>query len=346
MDKLLTWERWGLFNKNKHYSFKLFIADEIPGVKKTFLYNEDNKSDFKPAINLISKLNICRSPYDADFVLVPHSWLSIKNNTVYKKYLISLSKSTPLLLENSGDISPKCNLPNALQLRTFLHPNEKSHRKIILPYPAKHQNFKIRDWKPIPQISFVGFVPKMSLGSLTSKSQSFVHSPFRSSVYLNRKLTVRKLKRLKNEFKIVCTERATFTLLPDNQNLNLDIQEYQENLSQSDYILCPRGFGNISIRFYETLSAGATPILIESGTKLPELNDDKFWQSNILLIKILSNWANVVWKDWEYLGKGDNYLNRQLRNEQVFSSELYIQKYLEKMFVDYLLPEINDNSYL
>jgi hypothetical protein len=179
----------------------------------------------------------------------------------------------------------------------------------------------------------------MSLGSLTSKSWSFVNSPVKSSVYLNRKLAVSKLKRLKHEFRIVCTERNTFTLLPDNQNLNLHIREYQENLSQSDYILCPRGFGNVSIRFYETLSSGATPILIESGAKLPELTDDNFWQSNMLVVKLFSDWTKVIWKDWEYMSKGDNYLNRQLRNEQIFSSELYIQKYAEKIFVDYLLPE-------
>ena len=338
MSKLLTWECWGLFNRNSQYNFKLFVADEIPSVKKNFFSSADKQLDFKPTFDLISQLNISKSILDSDFVLVPHDWIYIKNNSSYKKYLISLSKSAPLLLANSGDISPSCSLPNTLQLRTFLHPNELSHRKIIFPYPAKHQNFKIRTWKPIPQISFIGFVPKMSLGSLTSKSRSFLHSPVKSSVYLNRKLAVKKLKRLKHEFEIVCTERSTFTLLPGNQNSNL-IQEYQENLSQSDYILCPRGFGNVSIRFYETLSSGATPLLIESGTKLPELNDNNFWHSNILLLKLFSNWTEKIWQDWEYLGKGDNYLSRQLRNEQVFSSELYIQKYAEKMFADYLLPE-------
>ncbi len=339
MDKLLTWDRWSLFNQNRQYCFKMFIANEIPRVGKNFLSSSDKQSDLKPTVDLIPFLNISESLQDSDFVLVPHDWVYIKNNSAYKKYLVSLSKSTPLLLTNTGDISPKCNLPNTLQLRTFLHPNESSYRKIIFPYPVKHQNFKIRTWKPIPQISFIGFVPKMSLGSLTSKSWSFVNSPVKSSVYLNRKLAVSKLKRLKHEFRIVCTERNTFTLLPDNQNLNLHIREYQENLSQSDYILCPRGFGNVSIRFYETLSSGATPILIESGAKLPELTDDNFWQSNMLVVKLFSDWTKVIWKDWEYMSKGDNYLNRQLRNEQIFSSELYIQKYAEKIFVDYLLPE-------
>ena len=339
MDKFLTWDRWGLFNQNKHYCFKVFIAKEIPGVRKNFLSSVDKQSDFKPTIDLISLLNISKSLDDSDFILVPHSWTLIKNNATYRRYLVSLSKSLPLLVENSGDISPRCDLPNTLQLRSFLHPKENDYRKIILPYSAKHQNFKIRDWKPIPQVSFMGFVPKISLGSLTTKSYSFVHSPLKSSVYLNRKLAVRKLKKLKNKFEIVCTERAMFTLLLDNPNFDLHIKEYQENLSQSDYILCPRGFGNISIRFYETLSSGATPLLIESGTKLPELNDNNFWHSNILVLNLFSDWANKIKEDWEYLGKGDNYLNRQLRNEQVFSSELYLQKYVEKVFTDYLLPE-------
>jgi hypothetical protein len=117
----------------------------------------------------------------------------------------------------------------------------------------------------------------------------------------------------------------------------MHIKEYQENLSQSDYILCPRGFGNVSIRFYETLSSGATPLLIDSGTKLPELIDSNFWQSNILVLKLFSDWAKIIWKDWEHLGKSDNYMNRQLRNEKVFSSELYLQKYAEKIFSGYIL---------
>ena len=339
MDKFLTWERWGLFNKNNHYNFKVFIADEIIGVKRNFLYTEEDQLNFTSKAKLISKLNISKSQHDSDFILVPHHWIAIRKNENYKKYLLSLSKTTPLLLENSGDISPKCDLPNTLQFRSFLHPKESDYRKIILPYRAKHQKFNLRDWRPIPQISFIGFVPKMSLGSLTSKSHSFIHSPFKSSVYLNRKLAVKKLKKLKNEFKIVCTERATFTLLPDNPNFNIHIKEYQENLSQTDYVLCPRGFGNVSIRFYETLSSGATPLLIDSGTKLPELVDNNFWESNILVLKLFSDWAKIIWNDWEHLSKSDNYMNRQLSNEQVFSSELYLQKYAEKIFINYMLSD-------
>ena len=69
MDKFLTWDRWGLFNQNKHYCFKVFIAKEIPGVRKNFLSSVDKQSDFKPTIDLISLLNISKSLDDSDFIL-------------------------------------------------------------------------------------------------------------------------------------------------------------------------------------------------------------------------------------------------------------------------------------
>lgn len=46
-------------------------------------------------------------------------------------------------------------------------------------------------------------------------------------------------------------------------------REYVENMFGSDYILCARGHGNYSIRFYETLSCGRIPIFINTDCVLP-----------------------------------------------------------------------------
>ncbi len=46
-------------------------------------------------------------------------------------------------------------------------------------------------------------------------------------------------------------------------------QEYTDNMIGSDYILCARGKGNYSYRFYETLSCGRIPILINTDIVLP-----------------------------------------------------------------------------
>lgn len=45
--------------------------------------------------------------------------------------------------------------------------------------------------------------------------------------------------------------------------------EYAQNMLTSDYVLCVRGFGNYSFRFYETLSAGRIPVFVNTDCALP-----------------------------------------------------------------------------
>ncbi len=46
-------------------------------------------------------------------------------------------------------------------------------------------------------------------------------------------------------------------------------REYVRNMVESDYVLCARGGGNFSYRFYETLSCGRIPIVVDSDGLLP-----------------------------------------------------------------------------
>ena len=46
-------------------------------------------------------------------------------------------------------------------------------------------------------------------------------------------------------------------------------REYVHNLVESDYTLCVRGYGNFSVRFYETMSVGRIPVLIDTDCVLP-----------------------------------------------------------------------------
>ena len=46
-------------------------------------------------------------------------------------------------------------------------------------------------------------------------------------------------------------------------------QEFVDNMLGSDYILCTRGGGNFSYRFYETLSCGRIPVFINTDCELP-----------------------------------------------------------------------------
>jgi Exostosin family len=46
-------------------------------------------------------------------------------------------------------------------------------------------------------------------------------------------------------------------------------QQFVDNMLNSDYILCTRGGGNFSYRFYESLSCGRIPVLINTDCELP-----------------------------------------------------------------------------
>lgn len=45
--------------------------------------------------------------------------------------------------------------------------------------------------------------------------------------------------------------------------------EYVQNMLESDYIVCMRGGGNFSVRFYEALSMGRIPVFVDTDSILP-----------------------------------------------------------------------------
>jgi len=336
LENQLEWNRWKLYNQNSGYNYKIYISKELPGVRKNELFPRTSPHPTLPDVNLISQLNLTSNIGDADYILVPHAWRDFKNNKEYLVYLKDLSHQTPLLIVNSGDVSSKCTLENVIELRMFLHPWEKAYRKIVLPYPVKEKDFVIRKWKPIPRISFMGYVPKLGPGSLFGENFQGLTKPIKSSVYINRKVSVVKLNQLSSKFDVQIQKRSAFTAYASNPILNLHVSEFNTELTKSDYILCPRGSGNTSIRFYETLSSGATPILIDSGGINPEVGDNDFWTKNIINVKLFEKWSHYISKDWSLLSKGQNYEYRQVQNNSVFLNCLKFEVFLEKLFKRYL----------
>jgi hypothetical protein len=53
------------------------------------------------------------------------------------------------------------------------------------------------------------------------------------------------------------------------QNKDTARVEFMHNILSSDYAVCVRGFGNFSFRFYDALSNGRVPILIDTDCALP-----------------------------------------------------------------------------
>ncbi len=56
--------------------------------------------------------------------------------------------------------------------------------------------------------------------------------------------------------------------------------EYYQNQWQSDLILCVRGGGNFSVRFYETLAMGRIPVFCDTDSPLPDIGVD--WKEHVI----------------------------------------------------------------
>lgn len=61
--------------------------------------------------------------------------------------------------------------------------------------------------------------------------------------------------------------------------------EYLENMVSSQFVVCIRGGGNYSLRFYEALSLGKIPILIDTDCVLP-FDDQIDWDQHCIVVPV------------------------------------------------------------
>lgn len=78
-------------------------------------------------------------------------------------------------------------------------------------------------------------------------------------------------------------ESVALPLLPQ-RHPELLINSYFDLMDNSKFILCPRGAGLSSIRFFESISLGRIPVVIGNEAKIP-LSDHIDWDSLIVRVK-------------------------------------------------------------
>ena len=112
--------------------------------------------------------------------------------------------------------------------------------------------------------------------------------------------------------------------------------EYYNNIREADYVICLRGGGNFSIRFYETLLMGRIPIFINTDCILP-LDNEINWRKHL------------VWIEWEDRNKistivrnfHDNLSNNDFCQIQLNNRKLW----LEKLQPSYILTNCLNRIY-
>jgi hypothetical protein len=249
---------------------KIWICASIPDMQEIELaggHVGSYQEKFDPRI----KLNLVGNIHESDLVLVPHDAKFFSKNTSYLKYLSKISEKKPILISDRGDFPTKISLKNSTLLRVGIEPAENFCDTIILPYNIKSiSHLSFRDYGLKPEVSFVGQIPNLSLGRAIKSFNKSPFHPIKTNAAIVRRLAIKKVKSSTISSKVLI--RNSYGGLEKHvTNPHIKREEFVKSILESDFVLCPRGDSNGSLRFYETLSAGRIPLIPNTQMIFPKI---------------------------------------------------------------------------
>jgi hypothetical protein len=197
-----------------------------------------------------------------------------------------------------SDFNNKLNIPkNVMLFRTSLYKSIKKDNEFVLPYLYEFytDEFKQIEKTEKPIVGFCGNVKK------------------------NSGLRLNSVDKLESDTNIKTNFITRLGFAGDKQEW---FPDFKKNILESHFTLSNRGKGNFSIRFYQVLSLGRIPVLINTDMVFPFENEIK-WDSII----IRSNTQNGMLSKINHWWKTKN-------NEELIK----IQKQCKTTFETYLSP--------
>ncbi len=311
---------------------RIFIAESLPGI--TVIEIISHKIGMFQTPIRDNLLQIVEKLDQSDVILVPHDAYFFSRNFEYLKYLNELAKFKPVIFSDRGDFPKKPSITNSFAIRVALNPGESSARKIVVPYNVLSlHELPFRNFESAPEISFVGYVPKITYGRVLRTLFQTPGHPMIGNGALVRRLSLNKLK---------TSSLSTNTILRDtygahsetNSNPIKTREEYLNHISESDFVLTPRGDANQSARFYEVLSAGRIPIFPDTKMVLPSINQmetDK--QINHVSYSLLSkrSLVNAVFSIWDSIDDR-SYHKMQIDLRDYFVRNFEFNGFMRRLF--------------
>lgn len=277
-------------------------------------------------------VDVVKEPAMADYFLLPHNYNYVKNNTDYILSFVELSLkySKKIIVIFPGDSDETVPIPNAIVFRNSQYRYKKQDNEIMMPAYAvdlgKKYGLLERSKVEKPVVGFCGWAtfknPKGWLSyTLFNLTESLVgkRSRKRGLYYRRRAIDIlKKSQKVATNFIIRSSYSGnTKTLTIDPHQAR---KEYIDTIKNSDFTLAPKGDGNFSVRFYEALSLGRIPLLIDTECILP-LEDEIKYDDFILRIteRDLPHIADKLADYYANLSP-EAYIQKQKRCREVFEN--------------------------
>lgn len=190
------------------------------------------------------------SPADCDFILSQRFRRGLEGDPAYHQHDLDAHGreaavyGKPVLIFWITDATAALRPPPCVFLyRTSMYRSVRRPREEILPFV----------WETVSRISILAPTPRPIVG-------------FCGAVWPNRRRLL-DLFRTDPFFDTVYIVRDQFWGgCVDDPQLR---REFEDNLLTAHFIPCNRGNGNFSMRFYQALSAGRTPVLVDTDMRFP-----------------------------------------------------------------------------
>jgi len=121
-----------------------------------------------------------------------------------------------------------------------------------------------------------------------------------------------------------------------NKDTHKTTLAFYDNINQSDYIVCVRGAGNFSVRFYETLALGRIPVFINTDCSLP-LDEILPWKEHVVWVEYRERHrvAQKVTEFHQALSETD-FIALQQANRNLWKANLTLGGFFKTFFQHYL----------
>lgn len=307
-------------------------------------------SEPNPFVNVGPIIRTVSSPYEADAHLLPYG---VKMAEVQGSYLAEFLRVVeevpkPLIVCSYGDSSETSSIPATIVLRTSAYRSTLAKNEILVPphIPdlGKLYGTLQKQKEEIPTVAFCGYAAFPSVKSqikfLYKDTLAGIGSIFSDSIAVHRQgiyFRQKAMSVLSNSSRVQ-TKFITRSFYSGSQKtIGMDSKiarkEYIENMQSSDLALAPKGDGNYSLRFYEALSLGRIPILIDTDTPLP--GDDNWYKDVILRVswKDIDKLPQIV-TDWFNSISNDEFVAMQERARGLFVERLFAPRFYTELFAD------------
>jgi hypothetical protein len=248
------------------------------------------------------------------------------------------SLNKPLLISAYQDAPNSITVQHSRILRPSAYKSLLKKNEIIMPAYIEEVG-SLYGTEPMAkgEKPTVGFAGKAGFKTVRERARYYLRNyvlrtgPRREGVYFRRKA----LSTLENDSAIDMRVHVRQTYSAHTKTIELSPEqarkEYIESIQNSLLTLAPRGDGNYSLRFYETLSLGRIPLLIDTDIPLP-LEESIPYDDFIL---------RVPWEDTTRINTAvtsffTSHSDEEIRSMQIkaraaFEEYLYMPRFLKQV---------------